>query len=111
MWRDCLLENLANYSISGKKLVHSLLKEGRLRTSPATSLAPPTTAEEWLWEALRSNSETGERKLTAVVASQDLADSQADSFIVSIHRLAAASWWQARSCSLRLERKTTDFLL
>jgi hypothetical protein len=110
-WREEVRHNLGELSVAGAKLFQSLVQSGRLRKSAATELPPSEDADGWLYEALRSHQDSpSDQKLTAVLAPHDLAEAQADSFIVSVQRMHKADWWQARSCSVRLDRRTSDYL-
>jgi hypothetical protein len=110
-WQRYVSQNLARLSLPAQKLLMALANSGRLRASEATELPPPQNSEQWLWEAQRSQSESPrDRKLTAVLAPHELAIAQEDDFVTSVRRLHKASWWEARACSIRLERRTGQYL-
>jgi hypothetical protein len=111
-WRQSVLSNIARCTPAGRQLFEALVNANRLREIEPTPLRPATTPEEWLWEARRSE-ELGlhDRRLQAALAMPELAEQEADAFVVSIHRLHAAPWWKSRSCSLRLDRQTNDYVL
>src|SRR6266568_315123 len=94
--------------LAGTRLLEALRE--RMRQSEATELAEPESSEEWLWEAQRSHdqSPTGQR-LTSIRVSPSLTE-HAAGIVTVVHRLHAKSWWQERSCSIRLKRTTKDYL-
>ncbi len=107
-----VLSNIARCTPAGRQLFEALVNAARLREIAPTPLGQPSTPDEWLWEARRSE-ELGlhDRRLQAALAMPDLAEQEADAFVVSISRLHAAPWWKSRSCSLRLDRQINDYVL
>jgi hypothetical protein len=86
----------------GKELLKKLTTQRRV--VPASSVRPttPTTDAEWCLEALGSH---GAQPLAGIIATDAVAATHAaNSTVCSVNRLANATWWAARSSSLRLGR-------
>ena len=110
-WRRTVCENANHLTSAGRQLVKSLLSSNRLRKFEASPLPPPSSSEEWLWEAQRSQKlGIHDRTLLATLASPEMADQEADPFVVSIQGLHATTWWNSRRNSVRLQRQTDAYI-
>ena len=110
-WREYLATNLGILRLPGKELFESLCKGGRIRPAASTPLPPPEDIDGWLYEATRSSEDSPVGcKLTAALAQHSLAEQEDNPFTVSVLRMQATDWWRARSCSVRLDRKTRDYI-
>jgi hypothetical protein len=110
-WRRTVLGNAEQLTTAGRQLFQTLVSSNRLREFVASPLAPPSSPEEWLWEAHRSQKlGMHDRSLVATLAHPELVDREADPFVVSIQSLHAATWWKSRSSSMRLQRRTSDYI-
>ena len=110
-WRELIANNLGALSLPGKELFESLGKAGRLRPAASTPLPPPEDVDGWLNEARHSHIDSPSgNKLTAALVQHSLAEQEDDPFSVSILRMQNTDWWPDRSCSVRLDRKTPDYL-
>ena len=92
----------------GLELVKKLAAQGRLvRCSPALS-DPPANDGGWCAEALASHST---RPLSGGVIVTELVKREhaGEPLVARIDRLSGASWWTARSPSVRLTRTVADY--
>lgn len=91
-----------------KELVRKLVSQKRLHPSAPAMETVPATCIEWCQEALASHATD---PLIGIIASSAVAHEFRHQTVVSpIEKLSSASWWQARSPSLRLHRTTDDYL-
>lgn len=110
-WKERLSQIPGGLSVRGRMLIEVLCKSGRLREAECTPLPPPDSADDWLSEARRSHMDSPrDRRLMAILSPHVLALEQNDPLVVSTDRIHEAPWWQKRSCSLRLDRTTADYL-
>jgi hypothetical protein len=107
-WSKMVLDGVGNWHRLGKELVRKLHNRGRLIATSPQQNQEPATDLEWAAEAIHSHQKTG---LDAIVAGAavhaQLAQAQAVCCVEKVH---ASPWWQARSCSIRLRRKTPEYL-
>ncbi|HIK09442.1 MAG TPA: hypothetical protein IGS52_04120 [Oscillatoriaceae cyanobacterium M33_DOE_052] len=91
-----------------RELFKKLVKQNRLRPVPSVSDKPPSDAISWCHEAVASHAKD---PLNGIITTQSVAAEFASTNIVSpIDKIYSATWWQDRSPSVRLHRKTDDYL-
>lgn len=91
-----------------KELMKKLISQRRLHPSASATDIAPANCVDWCQEALASHAIN---PLVGIIASNAVAHEFHDKAVVaSIEKLSNASWWQARSPSLRLHRTTDDYL-
>lgn len=91
-----------------KEILRKLKSRNRLHVVPLESPSDPVDAAGWCQEAIRSHTAS---PLSGVIAAEQTKQRFAkESLVASIERLTACTWWQDRSCSVLMERRTEAFL-
>lgn len=91
-----------------KELLRKLKARNRLRAFPKQSQSSPQDSRQWCEDALRSHRVA---PLSGIIASdQTKRGFTTEPLVASIEKLSSCAWWQARSCSAILERKTESYL-
>jgi hypothetical protein len=106
-WSAFCLENAGSMHRLCKEILKKLRSSNRLRRFPQQNASAPASALEWCQEALAGH---GIAPLTGIIAAHGTNQQCVSAQVASIERLTGTPWWQARSCSLLLERKTDAFL-
>ncbi|MGE0825348.1 MAG: hypothetical protein AB7G75_32350 [Candidatus Binatia bacterium] len=96
------------WHLRAQELMKKLVSQRRLHPSAPATKTVPTSCIEWCQEALASHATD---PLVGIIASSAVAHEFRHETVVSpIEKLPSASWWQARSPSLRLYRATSHYL-
>lgn len=107
-WTNYVKENFERWDNKAKELLKKLATQGRMRRCPPVRLETPETDLHWCQEAL----ETHQRDpLLGIITGRATANEfRKHPEICSIERLSSAQWWSERAPSLRLRKKTDDYL-
>lgn len=106
-WSNFCLRNSGNLHRLCKEIFKKLLKENRLRKFPSQISTEPVTPKEWCFEGLRSHAAT---PLTGIIAAHATKQGFDQAEVASIEKLTGTNWWQKRSTSVTVNRKTSDYL-
>lgn len=90
-----------------KEILRKLSTNNRLRRFPARVAEVPANAHDWCNESLKSHSIY---PLTGIIASHTTKLSFSNPEVASIEKLPGTNWWQQRSPSVTVDRKTEDYL-
>ena len=92
-----------------KELLKKLKQQGRMRRKPPESPKEPVSDSDWCNEAINSHNRN---PLTGIVAPKITVEamSEKSSAVTAIQSLTAAPWWSKSKGSVRLHRKTEDYL-
>lgn len=91
-----------------KEIIRKLAQNNRLRRVPQHGGADPTCAADWCNEGVIGASA---EPLTGVIASHQTKQAFAkDAAVASIEKLTGTNWWQGRSPSATVDRKTSEYL-
>ncbi|KAB8198437.1 hypothetical protein FKV24_002135 [Lysobacter maris] len=106
-WCKYCIENSGSLHRLSKEFVKKLLQGNRLRKFPRQASQELVCSADWCNEGLATNVvET----VTGIIAAHGTKQAFNQNEVASIERLTATPWWQGRSPSLSLDRKTTDYL-
>lgn len=90
-----------------KEMIRKLAQNNRLRRYPSQGVDPPTSPSDWCREGLAAH---GVTPVTGIIAGHRTKQAFAQQPVVaSIEKLTGALWWQQRSSSVTLARKTADY--
>ncbi|ABQ25236.1 hypothetical protein [Geotalea uraniireducens] len=106
-WSQYCLSNAANLHRLTKEIIRKLIQNNRLSRFPAQSSDIPAHAQDWCNESLRSHTVT---PLTGIIASHSTKQTFAQAEVASIEMLTGTNWWQRRSPSVTVDRKTNTYL-
>lgn len=109
-WSRYCMQNSGNLNHLCKEIVRKLDKGNRLRKLPRAGAAPPSVALDWCKEGISS---ANIEPLSGIISAQATKQSvlfNANQQVASIEKLTASNWWQARSPSATLDRKTISYL-
>lgn len=95
------------WHLRGKEFLKKLINQKRIVLAPAIRSSPPATDAEWCEEAL--NSHTSRAMAGVITTKGTAAQHRGNAIVSSVSDLPSASWWQARSPSLRLQRTLADY--
>ena len=104
-WKDHLEENLADCSLAGQKLLKAMAP--RLRSFETITYDDPQSPDEWCWEALAGHQR--EALDGIVVGHESALRHGSDGLVCAAERVHEANWWQKRTCSVTLSRRTHDY--
>ena len=90
-----------------KEILRKLSAGNRLRRFPHSGKADPSCAAEWCQEGIDS---ANVERLDGIIAAHVTKEGFATSAVTSIEKLSGAAWWQARSSTKTLDRKTAEYL-
>lgn len=106
-WCKYCVENSGNMHRLSKEFVKKLLQGNRLRKFPKQATQELVCVSDWCNEGLATNVvET----LTGIIAAHSTKQAFNQSEVASIERLTATPWWQGRSPTISVDRKTADYL-
>ncbi len=90
-----------------KEIIRKLYHNNRLHRIPQMNETAPVSAIDWCREALSTASKNS---LTGIIASQNTKNEFEQGEIASIEKLTSTPWWQNRSPSVTVDRKTVEYL-
>jgi hypothetical protein len=91
-----------------KEILKKIIRDGRFRLFPPEIEQAPQTDEDWLEEALATNAIT---EFSGVITTAANASKYSgNAFVSSIYKLRQAPWWSKRGPSIRLQRKTVEYI-
>lgn len=106
-WSKYCLDNAGGLHRLCKELLRKLVQNNRLRRFPLAAAAAPVSAIEWCHEGRAG---IGTDSLTGIIASHGTKQHFDCGEVASIERLTGTPWWQRRSPSVTVDRKTADYL-
>ena len=89
-----------------KEIVRKLAQNNRLRRFPQHNTTTPTSSADWCQESLCTSTADA---LTGVITSHNTKQNFAQGEVASVEKLTGAPWWQSRSPSTTVDRKTNDY--
>lgn len=105
--RHCVAVQTSMHPLTGE-LLRKLATRNRLCRFPRCGSQTPTRAANWCQEALNSHAR---RPLSGVIAADATKQKFAkDSVVCSIEKLTGTVWFQRRSPSRTVDRKTSEYL-
>ncbi len=106
-WSRFCLERSGGLHRLCKEILRKLQTNNRLRRFPSQPGATLTSAQHWCQESLSVN---GMDALTGIIAAHTTKQQFPQTEVASIEKLAGSVWWQRRSPSITVDRKTDDYL-
>lgn len=106
-WSQFCMANSGSLHRLCKEIVKKLAQNNRLRRFPRQAATSPVCAADWCKESV-SVSEL--EPMTGVIASHATKQDFPSNAVASIEKLTGTTWWQARSASVTVDRKTNDYL-
>lgn len=106
-WRGYVRDERHPWHQVAKQLTTKLIEQNRLRRAQGELSTTPAEDMDWAREALASHQT---EPLDGVISSKVVKAAFAgETLVADIERLSGASWWQNRSCSVRLERSVSEY--
>lgn len=106
-WSRFCWEHSGNLHRLCKEILRKLQSNNRLRRFPPQHAATPTLPHEWCQESLSAH---GIEPLTGIIAAHATKQQFAQGEVASIEKLTGTTWWQYRSPSVTVDRKTDGYL-
>lgn len=106
-WSQYCLQNSGNLHRLCKEILKKLVQNNRLRRYPRQATAAPTSAGDWCQEGLTAS---GTDTLTGVISAHATKQNFAANEVASVEKLTGTSWWQNRSPSVTVDRKTAEYI-
>lgn len=107
-WSQYCMQNSGNLHRLCKEIIKKLVQNNRLRRFPRQGASDPACSKDWCQEGVNSISVM--EPLTGVIASHTTKQFFPNSEVASIEKITGAIWWQGRSPSVTVDRKTADYL-
>lgn len=109
-WSRYCTANSGNLHRLCKEFLKKLTQGNRLRKRTQVGGICPVSASDWCHEGVGSANVAPLSGIIAGHATKHAAAFAAQQQVASIERLTATPWWQARSPSMTLDRKTPNYL-
>lgn len=106
-WSRYCMTNSTGLHRLCKEIIRKLDQNNRLRRFPHQNGTAPSSASDWCLEGLNTSAVD---ELTGVIAGHNTKQSFTQSEVASIEKLTGTTWWQSRSPSATVDRKTTEYL-
>lgn len=106
-WSAYCLANAGGLHRLCKEILRKLQQNNRLRRFPRQNGAVPASNLDWCQEALAAHKI---EPLRGIIAAHATRQQIAVPEVASIEKLTGTPWWQARSPSVTVDRKTADYL-
>ena len=107
-WSGFILGEDRGWHPAGRELVKKLLGKARLLPAEPANADEPSTDLDWAEEAIKSH---GQAPLAAVLVGKDVYSAlPKESLVCSVEKPQLSDWWRTRGCSLRLNRRSSDYL-
>lgn len=106
-WGQFCIENSGSLHRLCKEIVRKLAQNNRLRRFPRHHGADPATSCDWCREGLGTSALD---QLTGIIVGHNTKQNFTQSEVASIEKLTGTPWWQSRSPSVTVDRKTGEYL-
>ena len=106
-WSQYCLQNSGSLHRLCKEILKKLVQNNRLRRFPRQATAVPVSAGDWCQEGLTAS---GTDTLTGVISAHATKQNFAANEVASVEKLTGTSWWQTRSPSITVDRKTAEYI-
>jgi len=106
-WSNFCLQNSGSLHRLCREILKKLAAGNRLRRFPSSGAAGISCAADWCNESINSSKV---ESLTGIIAAHTTKQSFHTDAVASIEKVAGALWWQARSPSVTVDRKTVEYL-
>lgn len=106
-WSEFCFQNAGSLHRLCKEILKKLRASNRLRRFPQQNGSAPASALDWCQEGLAGH---GIAPLTGIIAAHGTKQHCTAAEVACIEKLTGAPWWQARSPSLTVDRKTANYL-
>lgn len=106
-WRRYCIKNSGQLHPLCKEILKKLAQNNRLHCVPNYVVGNPQCAADWCQEGL---SGLAADPFTGIIAGHNTKNSFAGAEVASIEKLTSTPWWQKRSPSVTVDRKTADYL-
>ena len=106
-WSQYCLQNSGSLHRRCKEILKKLVQNNRLRRFPRQTAAAPASAGDWCQEGLTAS---GIDTLTGVISAHATKLNFAANQIASIEKFTVTPWWQNRSPSVTVDRKTSEYV-
>jgi len=90
-----------------KEILRKLAQNNRLRRFPRQNGTDPATPSDWCQEGLGTSAVD---KLAGIIVGHNTKQNFSQSEVASIEKLTGTPWWQNRSPSVTVDRKTVEYL-
>ena len=108
-WRKLFVEDRRPWHRTGKELVRKLFGQGRLVGFQPASPAAPADDKDWCAEALGTHQMPP--FIGGIIVTGPVKNAyRSQALVEQIDRLDDASWWAARSPSVKVKRTVVDYL-
>ena len=105
-WIQYCMGNSSSLHRLCKEIVKKLAQNNRLRRFPRHSGTDPVSAADWCQEGLDTSATEA---LTGIIAGHGTKQGFAQAEVASIEKLTGVPWWQSRSPSITVDRKTAEY--
>lgn len=105
-WRKYCVDNSGNLHRLNKEFVRKLIQGNRLRKFPRQAQQEPASFADWCNEGLGAHAAEA---LTGIIVGHNTKQAFNQNEVASVERLTASSWWQGRSPSVSVDRKTAEY--
>ncbi len=105
-WSQYCLQNSGSMHRLCKEILKKLVQNNRLRRFPRQTGAAPISAGDWCQEGLTAS---GIEILTGVISAHATKQNFAANEVASVEKLTGTPWWQNRSPSVTVDRKTAEY--
>jgi len=106
-WSTFCFGNADNAHRLCKEIIKKLKQTNRLRRFPQQSSNAPVSSPDWCQEALAGHSIA---PLTGIISAHATKQQFDAAEVACIEKLTGTHWWQARSPSVTVDRKTENYL-
>jgi hypothetical protein len=106
-WSQFCLQNSGSLHRLCREILKKLSAGNRLRRFPRNGNLVPGCSSDWCEEAIATSN--GD-PLTGIIAAHTTKQNVLADSVASIEKLTGTTWWQARSSTKTVERKTVEYL-
>jgi len=106
-WSQYCLQHSGRLHRLCKEILKKLSSGNRLRRFPSQREPIPSSANDWCDESLRGN---GTETVSGIIAAHATKQNFATAEVASVEKLTGTPWWQRRSSSVTVDRKTNVYL-
>ncbi len=106
-WSQYCRENSGSLHRLCKEIIKKLVQSNRLRRFPRQAASIPTCAADWCQEGINASTQ---EPITGIIAAHTTKQAFPTSEVASIEKITGTQWWQNRSPSVTVDRKTADYI-